>query len=49
MRALVRVVPQGEFNRWLGRQQLVEPQPGTASGPTTDAPSGDATSSASGT
>ena len=49
MRAFVRVVPQREFDRWLERQQLVEPQPGTPSGATTDAPSGDATSSASGT
>jgi cytochrome c oxidase subunit 2 len=49
MRALVRVVPQSEFDRWLGRQQLVEPQPGTPSGAATGAPSEGASSSASGT
>ena len=30
MRALVRVVPEDEFDRWLGRQQQVEPQPGSS-------------------
>jgi hypothetical protein len=49
LRALVRVVPQSEFDRWLGRQQLVEPQPGTPSGAATGAPSEGASSSASGT
>jgi heme/copper-type cytochrome/quinol oxidase subunit 2 len=49
MRALVRVVPESEFDRWLGSQELVEPQPGTPSGATTGAPSGDASGSASGT
>jgi cytochrome c oxidase subunit II len=48
MRALVRVVPESEFNRWVGRQQLVEPQPGSPSGAATGATSG-ASSSASGT
>jgi cytochrome c oxidase subunit 2 len=49
MRALVRVVPESEFNQWLGRQQLVEPQPGSSSGATTGPPSGAASGSASGT
>jgi cytochrome c oxidase subunit 2 len=49
MRAFVEVVPQDEFNRWLGRQQLVEPQPGTPSGAATGAPSEGASSSGSGT
>ena len=35
MRALVRVVPEDVFNRWLGRQEQVEPQPGSPSGDTT--------------
>ena len=37
MRALVRVVPEDEFNRWLGRQEQVEPQPGSPSGASTGA------------
>jgi len=48
MRALVRVVPESEFNQWLGRQQLVEPQPGSSSGATTGPTSGAASGSASG-
>ena len=49
MRALVRVVPEGEFNSWLGRQQPVEPQPGSASGATTGASSSGESGSTGGT
>jgi len=40
MRALVKVVPQSDFNRWLGHQKQVVPQPGTPTGDTTGVPSG---------
>ena len=39
MRALVRVVPESEFSSWLGRQQQVEPQPGSPNGRVTGTPS----------
>jgi cytochrome c oxidase subunit 2 len=49
MRALVRVVPEGEFNQWLSRQKPVEPQPGSPSGGATGTPSTGESGAASGT
>ena len=49
MRALVRVVPEDEFNRWLGRQEQVEPQPGTPSGSSTGTAPEEAAEAAEGT
>jgi cytochrome c oxidase subunit 2 len=40
MRALVRVVPEEEFNRWLSRQKPVEPQAGSPTGSATGTQSG---------
>jgi len=39
MRALVRVVPQSEFNAWLKRQPRVPAKPGTSTGSATAPPS----------
>ena len=38
MRALVRVVPQSDFDQWLRHQKQVAPQPGTPTGDATGAP-----------
>jgi cytochrome c oxidase subunit II len=40
MRALVRVVPQSEFDSWLKRQPRVKPEPGTSTGGSTGPPAG---------
>ena len=48
MRALVRVVPEGEFDRWLKSQELVEPQPGSPSGTVTGEPSNEGSGSPTG-
>ena len=40
MRALVKVVPQSDFDQWLRHQKKVPLQPGTPSGDRTGAPSG---------
>jgi cytochrome c oxidase subunit II len=49
MRALVKVVPESDFDQWLGRQKLVEPQPGSPTGAATAAPSTGESSTAGGT
>jgi cytochrome c oxidase subunit II len=49
MRALVRVVPEEEFNQWLSRQKPVEPQPGSPSGAVTGTPSPGESSATGGT
>jgi cytochrome c oxidase subunit 2 len=48
MRALVRVVPEEEFNQWLSRQKPVEPQQGTATGTSTGASAADESGAGSG-
>jgi cytochrome c oxidase subunit 2 len=49
MRALVRVLPEVEFNRWLDRQEQVEPQPGTPTGTSTGTESEEDLEAAEGT
>jgi cytochrome c oxidase subunit 2 len=49
MRALVRVVPQSEFDQWLRHQKLVTPQPGSSTGDVSGATSSGSTSGATST
>jgi heme/copper-type cytochrome/quinol oxidase subunit 2 len=49
MRALVRVVPEEEFNAWLGRQEQVEPMPGAPTGTSTGDVAEEALETAEGT
>ena len=49
MRALVRVVPESDFDSWLKRQELVEPQSGSPSGDVTGTPPEEALETAEGT
>jgi len=49
MRALVRVVPQSDFDQWLRHQKLVTPQPGSSTGDVSGATSSGSTSGATST